>query len=887
MLDYQHTHNAARRGLRRLAQALLIVALPLGCAQSGGSGQTDPAATDPGNSTPLGQVEAGLVSLQSCGELEGYVKAVALSELDKGTQYYVGGIGPEPAVDVAFGDTANDGASGGEGSPSAPTAGGQNEGGGNDGPTYSDTNNQVAGVDEADLVKTDGNHIYTVSDGVLRIVKSLPAADSELVSELTVGTYPSELFLHGDTLVLYGQTWGTKQVDNDWASGLFGGGESTPGGVGSPPSTGVDTSPPEPAPDAGPGSRSSGGDPDEGGDDEPSGDAEPASKPGGPALADFRDELRGQIMVMSFVDVSDRANPQVIRTVAVEGSYASARRIGSTVYTVSRSQLFVPGIGYYGYYGGGVGGVGGDVAVSGNTTEPASAGEPVDGAEDSGSANSSDAEPGKADVVESDAPTADEIKAAYTAALDAQSIDDWLPKVVTIDASGKTVTSLGACSDFYKPTVQQGLGTVSVLTVDLADPAADPGVTTTIGQVGQIYASAESIYVASYVYDYWYWGAEDDKDAGEYSLLHKFSIDSGAVTYAGSGKVPGEILNQFSMDEHAGYLRVATTERNWATEDLSSNGVYVLGESEGGLTIVGQVDDLALDERIYSARFMGDRGYVVTFKQVDPLFTLDLSDPTAPSVAGELKIPGFSTYIHPLGDNHLLTIGREAEDNGDWVEIQGVQLQIFDVSDIQNPTLAHKQSFAGGAHSEALYDHRAFNFFAEDGLLAIPYENYGAVEGGVATGGPDGPGVPTETEPDGEPTDETDPADGDEEPTPTDEVPNPEPQYDTGIYVFEVSAEDGLTLRGSVSHVGLTQDDTWQYYRSQVRRTLMIEGNLYSIGTAGMLVNAAADLAELAKVVFPYANGGDKVIDGGFGGTDSGGGDPEPTPAVPETPDPS
>ena len=186
----------------------MVIMTALGCAESGtgdGTSVVDGSPTSP----PPGQVEAGLVAVQSCGELETYIKSVAVSELDKGTMYYTTGVGappPSPAVD--FGSDA----AGGQGNeaPTSPTTGGSNgeSGDQNGGPSYSDTNNQIAGVDEADLVKTNGNHIFTVDGQTLRIVKTLPAADSELVAELELAASPQELFLSGDTLLVYGRTWG-------------------------------------------------------------------------------------------------------------------------------------------------------------------------------------------------------------------------------------------------------------------------------------------------------------------------------------------------------------------------------------------------------------------------------------------------------------------------------------------------------------------------------------------------------------------------------------------------------------------------------------------------------------------------------------------------------
>ena len=195
----------------------------------------------------------------------------------------------------------------------------------------------------------------------------------------------------------------------------------------------------------------------------------------------------------------------------------------------------------------------------------------------------------------------------------------------------------------------------------------------------------------------------------------------GAVPVA-TGSVPGRVLNQFSMDEHAGHLRVATTtvdprEFRFTPE----NNVFVLAETGGELEIVGSVTNLAPGETIRSARFLGDRGYLVTFEQIDPLFTLDLSDPADPKVIGELKVPGFSTFIVPIDRNHLLTVGQFIPEVAPFFP-RGVQLSIFDVTQFDQPRLAALAVLGEGtgASSEALHNPKAFTYFAERGLIALP-----------------------------------------------------------------------------------------------------------------------------------------------------------------------
>jgi inhibitor of cysteine peptidase len=174
------------------------------------------------------------------------------------------------------------------------------------------------------------------------------------------------------------------------------------------------------------------------------------------------------------------------------------------------------------------------------------------------------------------------------------------------------------------------------------------------------------------------------------------------------------------MDEHEGVLRLATTTGNTLDQTLR-NHVFCLKNNSGRLEVIGSIKDIAPGERLYSARFMGDRGFLVTFIQVDPLFTLDLSDPENPAVLGELKVPGFSTYLHPLNDKYLLSIGEDINVEGDFVKRNGLQLSIFDTSDFANPKLLHTITIGDqGTDSEALYNHKAVVFWPENNLLALP-----------------------------------------------------------------------------------------------------------------------------------------------------------------------
>lgn len=246
-----------------------------------------------------------------------------------------------------------------------------------------------------------------------------------------------------------------------------------------------------------------------------------------------------------------------------------------------------------------------------------------------------------------------------------------------------------------------------------------------LGRPGAVYANGSSLYIASRHYrhmiDQGWWFEQDDrlKDA---TSVHRFHLsnDEHDLRYLGSGAVKGRILNQFSLDEHQGDLRIATTTGR--LPDLEThNTLSILRASEGALVEIGRIDDIAPTEDIRAVRFDSDVGYVVTFKKTDPLFVFDLAEPTDPTIQGELKIPGFSTYMHRLDDDHLLTIGFDADDQGDFAYFTGVQLQIIDVADMQNPNLIHKEVIGTrGSTSDAATNHLAFNYYGTRDMLALP-----------------------------------------------------------------------------------------------------------------------------------------------------------------------
>jgi inhibitor of cysteine peptidase len=347
------------------------------------------------------------------------------------------------------------------------------------------------------------------------------------------------------------------------------------------------------------------------------------------------------------------------------------------------------------------------------------------------------------------------------------------------------------------------------------------------GYSDAVYASTGNLYVASADYRYYGgWGAGGGEQAT--TTVYKFAFDGPRATYLASGRVPGTILNQFSMDESGGFFRIATTRGHVSREGSdSTNNVYVL---DPGMKTAGRLEGLAPGEKIYSVRFMGARAYLVTFKKVDPLFVLDLADPGAPRVLGELKIPGYSDYLHPYDETHIIGVGKntveaQPEEGGNFAWYQGMKIAIFDVSDVANPREMHKVEIGDrGTDSDALTDHKAFLFDRSKNLLVLPVQLAELTPEQKASAGAKANDYGTFTF--------------------------------QGAYVYDVSLEGGFQLKGRVTHsdpgagAGNDQERGYGYYGSpdSVRRALYIGDNLYTVSEARIKVNRLDDLSDIATV---------------------------------------
>ena len=380
----------------------------------------------------------------------------------------------------------------------------------------------------------------------------------------------------------------------------------------------------------------------------------------------------------------------------------------------------------------------------------------------------------------------------------------WLPRrVLRSRVSGRrSVRTAARCRQVLRPASFSGTDTLTVLTIDLSKglPAVDSDAVLSGGEIA--YASATSLYVATPIWTPEPEGFETPPERAA-TLIHRFDISEPSKTsYRASGRVPGYLLNQFSMSEHGGVLRVASTEEpSWwpgATDDESESRVTTLVQRSGALVQLGHAGGLGKGERIYAVRFIGERGYVVTFRQTDPLYTLDLSKPSAPKVAGELKIRGYSAYLHPVADDLLLGVGQDADERG---SVRGTQLSLFDVGDPARPRRLHQHTVERDSSSDVEYDHHAFLWWGPSKLAVMPLHSYSS---------------------------------GDDKPP------------FSGAIGFGVDRAGGISERGRASH-----DEDAKRYPWPIERSFVVGGRLYTLSQFGLEANSLEDLAEQAFLPFP------------------------------------
>jgi hypothetical protein len=294
-------------------------------------------------------------------------------------------------------------------------------------------------------------------------------------------------------------------------------------------------------------------------------------------------------------------------------------------------------------------------------------------------------------------------------------VEAWLPSYTANGKSGRV-----ECNDVSLPETFSGTSLVTVLSFDLAESSLSDAEPTAVFADGDtVYGSGPHLYLA---HDQRWRGwrgptAWNDPKRTDETQIFQFDITASKPAYVAGGRVPGWLLNQYSLSEHDGVLRVATTSSApWDRTDKSSSSVYALRRDGGSLEKIGSVGGLGKGERIYAVRFVGSLGFVVTFRQTDPLYTIDLSNPARPIVVGELKIPGYSAYLHPIGDGRLLGIGQDATDQG---RVTGTQISLFDVGNLADPRRLDQHKVPR-AYSEAENDPHAFLYWPAAKLLVVP-----------------------------------------------------------------------------------------------------------------------------------------------------------------------
>ncbi len=272
--------------------------------------------------------------------------------------------------------------------------------------------------------------------------------------------------------------------------------------------------------------------------------------------------------------------------------------------------------------------------------------------------------------------------------------------LVTLPAvyEGKNTYDAAPSSIYYADMNDTSYSFTSFYGLNILDDASQPtNMTVMMGGASTMYVSPDNIYVT---YPEW------DQTIGQYTSIYRVKLNGLQLTFEAQGSVPGSVLNQYSMDEYSGNFRIAT---NWYGETQISN-VYILNPE---LSVTGKLEGLAPNENLHSVRFMGNKCYLVTFQKTDPLFVIDLSQPNNPTVLGELKIPGYSDYLHPYDESHLIGVGKEAVEaqEGDFAWYQGLKIALFDVGDVSNPKqLSNYVIGDRGTDSAALVDPKAFLF---------------------------------------------------------------------------------------------------------------------------------------------------------------------------------
>lgn len=569
---------------------------------------------------------------------------------------------------------------------------------------YSSTNVQVQGVDEEDLVKTDGQYIYKVNNNkIINIVKASPASNMEAVNNISLEKNYSALgiYLKDNILIVVGNQYGEVSIQDSSSSGSSSSNNSNNNSekfyITPAPST---------------------------------------SK------------------IITY-DVTDKKNIKKLREVDIDGNYTSSRMIGSMIYLVTNKYLY-------------------NIADINKTP-------------DAGKVYYSDSTVGNNKM-----------------SLDYKSIG-YLPDAVEPDY---IITSSFDVDKNEKVNINAFLGSGN-----------------------NIYASDKNLYVAGNKRN-----TSVDGINNMETVVYKFSLEEKGVKLTAKGQVSGTIINQFSMDESNGNFRIATTSYNYGNRNPSvqgslNSGKAAAGSTSNGITnnlyvldsdmkTIGKLENIAKGEQIYSVRFLGDRAYMVTFMLTDPLFVIDLKDGTKPTILGELKIPGFSSYLQPYDETHIIGFGRDtdvvSEGGEDRAKPLGIKMAIFDVRDVTKPVQQFTTVIGGsGTYSDVLDNHKALLFSKEKNLLVLPVEDNTAYYVNSKPG-----------------------------------------QYFQGMYVYNISLEKGFILKGKITHADVNEAaidekksaDGYLSENNKTDRSLYINNVLYTISNGCIKANDLTSLHEIGRV---------------------------------------
>jgi len=537
-------------------------------------------------------------------------------------------------------------------------------------PEYSVTNVQVAGVDEADFVKTDGEYLYVVSGNNVTILKAYPAEDAEVLSQISLNGTLRGIFINGDRLAVFGESYFYQPVEAYNVTEIIVGPNETTISPSLPLQVRI--------------------------------------------FPYYQSYSTTSETFVKVYDVSNRSNPIWKWDVTTNGTYFSSRMIGDCVYMVASQPTLW---------------------------------------RDSG-------------VI--------------------------LPMIISLNET----KIIQPTEIYYSSVSDNSYEFTTIVAFNLKLNETEPEHKTfLLGSASCVYVSLNNIYITMQKQEFF------ETSWTEATSVYRVHIQDGDIVCEAKGEVPGRVLNQFSMDEYGEYFRIATTtSQTWSSENPSRNNLYVLNMS---LSIIGKLkEDLAPTERIYSARFIGDKCYLVTFRQIDPFFVIDLSNPSEPKVLGDLKILGFSDYLHPYDDKHIIGVGKQ--DNN-------VKLSLFDVTNVTAP--AEKAKFiveAEWSDSTALTDHKAFLFDKSRQLLVIPVSmSWAIVKDEYYTKG-----------------------------------------FWQGAYVFNITLSDGFVLRGNVTHLenGVIEWESGGYW---VNRALYIDDVLYTISNKKIKMNDLETLEEINEVELP------------------------------------